>query len=134
MFASQANDVCEPQQIEMGDFLSEADCIPNLNAATIAGKVIKVEPLTGKTPGLALVVGYMKHWPNGGSQEIPIRCYATGEGRIEKLDWLKVGEVVLVRSEVTDKGAVYAHQLEQLSKSMRQPGTDEQFLAGMQKV
>jgi hypothetical protein len=100
----------------MSDVLTEQDCIPNLNAATIAGKVVKVEPLTGKTPGLALTIGYMKRWPNGGSQEIPIRCYATGAGRIEKLDWLKVGEVVLVHGEVTDKAAVYAHQIEQLSK------------------
>jgi hypothetical protein len=116
----------------MSDVLTEQDCIPNLNTATIAGKVIEVKPLTGKTPGLSCVVGYVKHWPNGGTQEIPIRCYVTGAERIEKLDWLKVGEVVLVHGEVTDKGAVYAHQLEQLSKPTRQPGTGDQFLAGMQ--
>lgn len=43
-----------------------------------------------------------------------------------------MGEVVLVHGEVTDKGAVYAHQLEQLSKPERVPGEDEEFLAGMQ--
>jgi hypothetical protein len=56
----------------MSDFLGEADCASNMNAATIAGKVIKVEPLTGKTLGLSCVVGYQKQWPNGGSQEIPM--------------------------------------------------------------
>jgi hypothetical protein len=79
------------------------------------------------------MIGYIKHWANGGSQEIPIRCYATGAERVEKLGWLKVGEVVLVHGEVTDKGAIYAHQLEQPSKPARQPGEDDQFLAGMQK-
>jgi hypothetical protein len=106
----------------MSDFLSEADCIPNMNTTTIAGKVIKVEPLNGKTPGLSFVVGYVKHWPNGGTQEIPLRCYLTGPERIEKASWLKMGEVVLVHGEVTDKGAIYAHQLEQLSKPTRQSG------------
>jgi hypothetical protein len=118
----------------MSDFLSEADCAPNINTATIAGKVIKVEPLTGKTPGLSFVVGYMKHWPNGGTHEIPLQCYLTGAERIEKASWLKVGEVVLIHGEVTDKGAVYAHQLEQLSKPICQPGEGDQFLTGMQKV
>jgi hypothetical protein len=33
----------------MDDFQSREACMPNLNAATIAGKV---EALTGKTPGL----------------------------------------------------------------------------------
>jgi hypothetical protein len=118
----------------MSDFLSEADCMPNLNTATIAGKVIKVEPLSGKTPGLSFIVGYVKHWPNGGTQEIPIRCYLTGAERLDKASWLTAGEVVLVHGEVTDKGAVYAHQLEPLSKPERHPGADDQFLAGMQQV
>jgi hypothetical protein len=117
----------------MSDFLTEAACVPNMNAATTAGKVIKVEPLTSKTPGLSIVVGYMKHWPNGGSQEIPLRCYVTGEARLEKLGWLKAGEVILVHGEVTDKGAVYAHQLEQLSTREREPGEDDQYLTGLQK-
>jgi hypothetical protein len=117
----------------MSDFLTEAECAPNLNSATIAGKVIKVEALTGKVTGFAFSVGYEKHWPNGGSQEIPIRCYVTGADRIEKLGWLKPGEVVLVHGEVTDKGAVYAHQLECLSKMAREPGADDAYLAGMQR-
>jgi hypothetical protein len=115
----------------MHDVLTAGGCLPNMNTATIAGKVVTVEPLTGKTPGVAVTIGYMKHWPNGGSQEIPIRCYATGAARIDKLGWLKVGEVVLVHGEVTDKGAVYAHRLEQLSTPARQPGAGDQFLAGM---
>ena len=118
----------------MRDVLSEADYIPNMNTATIAGKVIKVEPLSGKTPGLSFVVGYVKHWRNGGTQEIPLRCYLTGPERIDKASWLRAGEVVLVHGEVTDKGAIYAHQLEWLSKPPRHPGEGDQFLAGMQKV
>jgi hypothetical protein len=115
----------------MDDVLSEADCLPNLNSCTLAGRVVKVEAFTGKTPGRSFVVRYTKVWPNGGSQEIPITCYLTGPERIDKASWLKVGEVVLVHGEVTDKGAVYAHQLEQLSKPARQPGEGDQFLAGM---
>jgi hypothetical protein len=118
----------------MRDFRSEADCVPNMNAATVAGKVIKVAALSGKTPGLSFVVGDQKHWPNGSTQEIPLRCYLTGAERMEKASWLKVGEVVLVHGEVTDKGAIYAHQLEHLSKPPRQPGEGDQFLAGMQTV
>ena len=44
------------------------------------------------------------HWPSG-VQEIPITCYVSGAERIEKLRWLKVGEVVLARGELTDKGS-----------------------------
>jgi hypothetical protein len=117
----------------MDDFLSEADYVPNMNSATIAGKVIKVEPLTGKTVGLSFVIGYQKHWPSG-VQEIPIRCYATGAERLEKLRWLKAGEVVLISGEVTDRGSVYAHRIEQLSKPAREPGEDDEFLAGMQRT
>ena len=94
--------------------LTEEDCAPNMNAATIAGRVIKVEVLTAKTPAISFIVGYQKHWPSG-VQEIPIKCYASGAERIEKLRWLKVGEVVLARGELTDKGSIYAHQIEQLS-------------------
>jgi hypothetical protein len=117
----------------MDDFLTEQECLPNLNSATIAGKVLKVEPLSGKTSGLSVVVGYLKQWPNGGSQEIPLRCYVTGADRIEKLSWLKAGEVVLVKGEVTDKGAVYAHHVVQMSKPAREPGHDDAYLAGMQR-
>jgi hypothetical protein len=90
----------------MDDFLSVEACRPHMNAATIAGKVIKVEPLTGKTAGSAVTVGYTKTWPSGGTQEIPLRCSVTGAERLEKLSWLKAGEVVLVRGEVTNRGAV----------------------------
>jgi hypothetical protein len=114
-------------------FLSEAECMPNMNSATIAGKVTKIEPITGKATGIAFTVGYMKTWPNGSTQEIPLKCYVTGAERVEKLSWLKVGEVVLVHGEVTDRGSVYAHQLEQLSKPARQPGDDDAYLAGMQQ-
>jgi hypothetical protein len=34
----------------------------------------------------------------------------TGAERLEKLDWLKVSQIVLVQGEVTDKGSVYAYQ------------------------
>jgi hypothetical protein len=117
----------------MDDFLSEEDCMPNMNAATIAGKVIKVQPLTGKTTGIAFTVGYTKHWPSGGSQEIPLRCYVTGQERIEKLSWLKAGEMVLVSGEVTDKASVYAYQVEWLSKPERDAGGDDAYLAGMRR-
>jgi hypothetical protein len=118
----------------MDDFLSEEACAPNMNAATIAGKVIKVEPLQGKTVGMSFVVGYVKHWPSGGSSEIPLKCYVTGAKRVDKLSWLKAGEIVLIKGEVTDKGAVYAHQLAQLSRHEREPGEDDEFLAGMQRT
>jgi hypothetical protein len=98
--------------------LTEDECQPNLNTATIAGKVIKVEPIQGKSVGISFIVGYQKHWPSG-VQEIPIKCYISGAERTEKLRWLKVGEVVLVKGELTDNGRVYAHQLEQLSRSGR---------------
>jgi len=118
----------------MADFLTEQDCAPNLNTATIAGKVIRIERLKGTSEGLMFVVGYQKHWPSGGVQEIPLRCYVSGAARVEKLTWLKAGEIILVKGEVTDKGAVYAHQLEQLSKREREPGEDDEFLAGMQRT
>jgi hypothetical protein len=90
----------------VSDFLTEQDCVPNLNVATLAGNIIKVEPLNGKTPGLSFVVGYMNTWPNRGTQEIPIRCYLTRAECVDKAKWLRPGEVVLVHGEVTDKGAV----------------------------
>jgi hypothetical protein len=99
--------------------LRPEDLMPNLNNCTLAGKVLKVERLTGKTPGISFTVGYMKHWPSGGVQEIPIKCYVSGESRLEKLAWLKVGEMVLVHGQVMDKGAIYSYQLEQLSASGR---------------
>ena len=107
------------------DFQTEADCEPNLNSATIAGKVIKSEVIKGKTVGLVFIVGYQKHWPSG-TQEIPLRCYISGQERVENLRWLKAGEVVLVKGEVTDKGSVYAHQIEQFSKA----GHDAEDLDG----
>jgi hypothetical protein len=117
----------------MSDFLTQEECAPNLNSATIAGKVTKAEPLTGKTPGLTFVVGYQKHWPNGGTQEIPIRCYVTGQERVEKLHWLQPGETILAHSEITDRGALYCHQIEHLSKPERVPGEGDEFLAGLQR-
>jgi hypothetical protein len=37
--------------------------------------------------------------------------------RLEKLRWLKAGEVVLVKGELAGSGNVYAYQVEQLSPS-----------------
>jgi hypothetical protein len=113
----------------MDDFLSEEACLPNLNTATVAGKVLKVEALTGKVSGFAFTIGYEKHWPNGGVQTVPIQCYATGAERVEQLGWLKPGEVALVRGEITNKAAVFAHQLEWLSKPPREPGEGDVYLA-----
>jgi hypothetical protein len=117
----------------MSDFLSWEECVVNMNAATIGGKIAKVEALTGKATGFAFTIEYKKQWPNGTTQTIPIRCYVTGAERVEKLSWLKPGEWALVHGETTDKGAIYAHQLEWLSKPEREPGEDDQFLAGMQR-
>jgi hypothetical protein len=117
----------------MADFLTEQDCAPNMNTAMIAGRVLRTERLKGKSEGLMFVVGYQKHWPSGGVQEIPIRCYVSGQERIDRLGWLKRGEMVLIQGEITDKNAVYAHRLEQLSKAEREPGEDDEYLAGMQK-
>jgi hypothetical protein len=121
---------------DMDDFLSEEACVPNLNAATIAGKVTEWKPLkisesSGKITALSFTVGYQKTWPNGAVQTIPIRCYVTGEERIEKLGWLKPDEVVLVRGEITNTGSIYALQLEWLSRPEREPGEDDAYLAGM---
>ena len=118
----------------MDEFLSEADCAPNMNTVIVAGKVIRAEKLTGKTVGISFVVGYQKHWRGGDVQEIPIRCYLTGAERTEKTSWLRPGEVVLVRGEVTDKGAVFAHQLEQLSKPARDPSEADAYLRGMSRT
>ncbi len=115
----------------MSDFLTEAECVPNMNAATIGGKVLKVEALTGEATGFVFTIGYEKSWPNGHVQTIPIRCYVTGAERVEKLGWLKTGEWVLAHGEVTNKGAVYAHQLEWLSRPPCEPGEDDAYLAGM---
>jgi hypothetical protein len=51
----------------------------------------------------------------------------------EKLGWLKPGETILAHGQVTDKGSVYALQLEHLSKPERVAGEDDEFLAGMQR-
>jgi hypothetical protein len=117
----------------MSDFLTEADCVPNLNTATIAGKVIKVEPLHGKVPGLTFIVGYMKTWPSGGTQEIPIRCYVSGAARVDQLQWMKPGEVILAHGEITDRNALYCYQVEWLSKPEREPGEGDQYLTGLQR-
>jgi hypothetical protein len=116
----------------MTDVFTEADCVPNLNSATLSGKVRTVEALTGKVTGVAFTIGYQKHWPKGAVQTIPIRCYVTGPERVETLGWLKAGEVVLVHGEITDKGAVYAHRLEWLSRPERESGDDDAYLTGMQ--
>jgi hypothetical protein len=87
----------------MSDVLTRKECVANLNTATMAGKVLKVEALTGKATGFAFTIGYEKHWPNGSVQTIPIRCYVTGAERVAKLRWLKPGEVVLVHGEVTER-------------------------------
>jgi hypothetical protein len=47
------------------------------------------------------------------------RGVSAQQERIDKLRWLKAGEVVLVKGEVTDRGSVYVHQVEQLSASGR---------------
>ena len=105
---------------------------PNLNSATIAGKIIKVDALKGKSVGISFVVGYQKTWPSGGVQEIPIRCYLTGAERVEKANWLQASEVVVVHGEVTDKGPIYAYRLEQLSKSEYDVSQDDAYVQGMQ--
>jgi len=63
-------DAYEPQQLE--------ELAPNMNNWTGAGRISKIEPLTGKTPGLAFTVDYRKVWPNGGKDLWPIRCYVSG--------------------------------------------------------
>jgi hypothetical protein len=94
--------------------------------------VLKVEALSGKATGLAFTVGYQKQWPNGSTSTIAIRCYVTG-AKAEKLSWLKAGAWALVHGEVTDRGAVYAHQLEWLSRPARElDGDEDAYLAGMQ--
>jgi hypothetical protein len=90
-------------------FLTIADCQPNLNTYTGAGKVSKIEPLTGKTPGLALIIDYKKVWPAGHADIWPIRCYVSGAERVERLKWMKVHDKVVVRGEVTNRNTIYAH-------------------------
>jgi hypothetical protein len=96
----------------MDDFLTEEDCTPNLNTYTGAGKVSKIEPLTGKTPGLAFTIDYKKQWPNGHEDTWPIRCYVSGTERVENLRWMKVGEIIVVRGEVTNHNTIYAYRVE----------------------
>jgi hypothetical protein len=44
------------------DFLSEQDCLPNMNSCVLAGKVIKtIETLKGKSVDISFVVGFQKH-------------------------------------------------------------------------
>jgi hypothetical protein len=118
--------------MHMNGFIDHKDCTPNLNTATIAGKVITVEPWQGRVAVLMFTVGYLKTWPaSGDREEIKLRCYLTGKERIDHASGLQPGEVVLVHGEVTDKGAIYAHELERLSRSAYQSDEDDQFLAGM---
>jgi hypothetical protein len=120
----------------MDDFLSYEDCIANVNIATIAGKVtdwkpVKIDP-SGMITALSFTIGYQKTWPNGGRSEIPIRCYVTGTERVQRLNWLNDPDpFVLVHGEVTDKGAVYAHQVEWLSRPPRAPGEGDAYLSGV---
>jgi hypothetical protein len=60
-------------------------------------------------------------------QEIPIKCYLSGQERIEKAAWLRSGEYALVRGEITDKGSVYAFQVQQLSRPERGDELDAYF-------
>jgi hypothetical protein len=46
----------------------------------------------------------------------------TGAERLEKLDWLKVSQIVLVQGEVPDKGSVYAYQTQPLLTPERNLG------------
>jgi hypothetical protein len=117
----------------MTDFLSEEDLAPNLNNAVLAGTVRTVNPLPGKTPGLSFIVRYVKHWPSGDTQEIGIPCYLTGQQRTDQASWLKPGEVVIVQGEVTDRGAIYAHRVQPWSRPAREPGADDEYLAGAQR-
>jgi hypothetical protein len=116
----------------MADAVPYEDSVVNFNSATVGGQVIKVEQLSGKTVGLVFHVGFEKRWPSG-TQEIPIRCYVSGAERIAKLGWLKSGAWALVRGEITDRGSVYALEIQQLSKAGREPGEDDEYLAGMQR-
>jgi hypothetical protein len=93
--------------------LPVADLAPNLNSWTGAGKISKVEPLSGKTPGLAFTLDYKKVWPKGGKDTRPIRCYVSGKEKVEKLQtWLKINTVAIVRGELTNQATVYAHLVE----------------------
>jgi hypothetical protein len=114
------------------EFQTEADCLPNINNVVVAGKIVQVEPLAGKVVGLRFQLAYQKHWPDGHVQEIRIPCYLTGQARTDKADWLTAGEWVLVRGEVTDRGAVYALQIEQLSKATRSH-PDDAYLQGLDR-
>ena len=64
-------------------------------------------------------------------QEISITCYVSGQERLQKLGWLKVGKVVLVKGEVTDQGRVYVHQVAQLSVSGRPSDDVDAFFQRM---
>jgi hypothetical protein len=55
----------------------------------------------------------------------------SGTERVEKFQWMKPGGVVLIYVEMSDRNAVYAHQIEWLSKPERVPGKNDTFLAGM---
>jgi hypothetical protein len=117
----------------MADVLTYEDCVVNFNAATVGGRIVKVEQLSGKTVGLVFHVAVQKHWPSG-VQEIPIRCYISGAERIAKLGWLKPGAWALVRGEITDRGSVYALDIQQLPKAGREPGEDDdEYLASAQR-
>ena len=63
-------------------------------------------------------------------QELPVKCHVSETERVEKLQWGKAGEVGLIHGEMTAHNAVYARQIEALSKPERVPGKDDAFLAG----
>ena len=114
----------------MSEFLEYEDCLANVNSVVLAGRVVKVEPLTGKATGIAFTVGYEKHWPNGQVQTIPIVCYITGPERLAQLRWLQPGEWVLVHhAEVTNTGAVYVNRVEWLSRPPRESGEEDLYLS-----
>jgi hypothetical protein len=98
--------------IEMNNFLTEENGGLNLNSYVGAGRVSRIEPLTGRTPGLAFSIDYQKTWPSGDRDIWPIWCYVAGAERLEQLKWMKVNEMVVVRGEVTNRNNIYAYQVE----------------------
>jgi hypothetical protein len=93
-------------------FLSEENCEPNLNSWVGAGRISKLEPLPGKTPGLAFTVDYRKTWPNGGHDIWPLRCYTSGAERVAQLQWMQLHSMVIVAGEVTNRNTIYARQVQ----------------------
>jgi hypothetical protein len=117
-------DVYEPQPVE--------ELAPNLNTATISGRLTKVEPMSGKTAGMTFEIAYRKTWPNGHTDLISIPCVVTGSERIDKIKSLKVGELVIVRGEATNRGNIYAFDVQPWISPVREAG-DDAYIAGMQR-